>query len=54
MNKITSGNLKKRRIKDTILNGITYLSSGISVLVLAAIFIFVFTQGFSELFDLLC
>lgn len=49
MNKITSGNLKKRRIKDTILNGITYLSSGISVLVLAAIFIFVFTQGFSSL-----
>ena len=47
--KITSGNLKKRRIKDTILNGITYLSSGISVLVLAAIFIFVFTQGFSSL-----
>ena len=54
MNKIASGNLKKRRLKDAVLNAITYLSSGISVLVLAAIFIFVFTQGFSSLsFDLL-
>lgn len=43
-----------RKRKDGILNSITYLSSGISVLVLLAIFVFIFSKGFSTLgFDLL-
>lgn len=45
---------KKRKLMDGILNSITYVSSGISVFVLAAIFVFIFSKGFSSLsFDLL-
>lgn len=45
---------KKRRRSDGILNGITYLSSGLSVFILIAIFVFIFSKGFSSLgFDLL-
>lgn len=39
----------KRRIKDNVLNLVTYLSSGISVLILLAIFVFIFSKGFSTL-----
>lgn len=43
-----------RKRKDRILNSITYVSSGLSVLVLLAIFVFIFSKGFSTLgFDLL-
>jgi len=42
-------NLKKRILKDRLLNGMTYLSSGISVLVLSLIFVFIFSKGFSTL-----
>lgn len=45
---------KKRARKDAFLDGVTYLSSGLSVLVLAALFIFIFMKGGSLLnFDLL-
>ena len=45
---------KKRKLWDGILNGITYASSGLSVFVLLAIFVFIFSKGFSSLgFDLL-
>jgi len=41
---------KKRRVlKDRLMNGLTFLSSGISVLVLTMIFIFVFSKGVSTL-----
>lgn len=40
---------KKRKRSDNILNTITYVSSGISVFVLIAIFIFIFTKGFSSI-----
>lgn len=39
----------KRKRKDGILNGITFLSSGVSVFVLIAIFVFIFSKGFSSL-----
>ncbi len=46
--------LKKRKITDSILNGLTYLSSGLAVFVLLALFTFVFSKGSSLLsFDLL-
>lgn len=38
-------NLRKRRISDGILNGLTVASSGISVIVLLSLFGFVFSQG---------
>ena len=40
---------KLRALKDRLLNGITFLSSGISVFVLIIIFIFVFSKGWSTL-----
>lgn len=40
---------KKQKIKDGILNGITYLSSGLSVFILIAIFVFIFSKGFNSL-----
>jgi phosphate transport system permease protein len=40
---------KLRFIKDRYLNGLTYLSSGISVVALSLIFIFVFSRGWSTL-----
>lgn len=40
---------KKRRIIDGICNGVTYFSSGLSVFVLIAIFVFIFSKGFSSL-----
>lgn len=40
---------KKRKIKDGILNGITYFSSGLSIFILIAIFVFIFSKGFSSL-----
>jgi phosphate transport system permease protein len=40
---------KLRALKDHLLNGVTFLSSGISVFVLAIIFIFVFSKGWSTL-----
>lgn len=40
---------KKRKIIDGTWNGITYVSSGISVLILIAIFVFIFTKGYSTL-----
>ena len=39
------GNKKKRKFYDGILEGVTYFSSGLSVLVLAALFIFIFSKG---------
>lgn len=49
-----TGNKKRRKVYDTLLNGLTYGSSGISVLVLAALFIFIFSKGGSLVsFDLL-
>ena len=36
---------KKRKIKDSVLNIITYLSSALSVFVLLAIFVFIFSKG---------
>ena len=43
-----------RHLKDKILNGFTYFTSGISVLVLFAIFFFIFQKGYSTLsFDML-
>lgn len=38
-----------RYLKDRILNTLTYLSSGVSVIVLALIFVFVFSRGWSTL-----
>ena len=35
---------KKRKIKDSVLNIITYLSSALSVFVLLAIFVFIFSK----------
>lgn len=43
--KITLHTKKKRRIKDHMLNGITYLSSTISICLLMIIFFFIFNQG---------
>lgn len=40
---------KSRKIKDTILNVLTYLSSSISILILGAIIIFVVTKGWNNL-----
>lgn len=40
---------KKRKLKDGALNGITFFSSGLSVFILIAIFVFIFTKGFSSL-----
>jgi phosphate transport system permease protein len=40
---------KLRALKDRLLNGVTFLSSGISVLVLSLIFIFVFSRGWNTL-----
>lgn len=54
MKLIQANNQKKRKLKDGALNAATYLSSTLSVLVLIAIFVFVFSKGFSSLgFDLL-
>lgn len=54
MKQVHPNQRKKRKLYDNLLNGITYLSSGISVFVLIAIFIFIFSKGFSTLgFDLL-
>lgn len=39
----------RRLLKDRLLNGLTYLSSGISVLVLTLVFLFVFSKGASTL-----
>lgn len=45
---------RNRKIKDCLLNTITYLSSGLGVFILIAIFVFIFSKGFSSLgFDLL-
>lgn len=45
---------KKRKLVERILNGITYFSSGISVFILIAIFVFIFSKGSSLLsFNLL-
>lgn len=41
--------MKKRRIKDGILNVITYLFSSVGVIVLLAIVIFIFKKGFKSL-----
>ena len=40
---------RKRRLFDGLCNGVTYLSSGLSVFVLIAIFVFIFSKGFSSL-----
>ncbi|MGX8834226.1 phosphate ABC transporter permease PstA [Amedibacillus sp. YH-ame6] len=54
MKQINLAQKKKRKRNDGILNGITYVSSGVSVVVLIAIFIFIFSKGFSSLgFDIL-
>ncbi len=45
----TSGNQKKRRFYDGVLQGITYLSGSISLVVLIALFAFVFGKGFSSI-----
>lgn len=47
--KIKTGNQNKRRFYDGILQVLTYLSSGISVLVLAALFVFIFSRGWSSI-----
>lgn len=44
-----SNQKKKRRLFDGLCNGVTYLSSGLSVVVLLAIFVFIFSKGFSSL-----
>lgn len=52
--KVKTGNQKKRHFYDGILQGCTFVSSGISALVLIALFIFIFSKGWSLLnFDLL-
>ena len=38
-----------RKLKDSFLNALTYLSSSIAILVLVGIFAFVFIRGFSTL-----
>lgn len=54
MIKTSANQKKKRRLYDAICNGVTYLSSSLSLLVLLAIFVFIFSKGFSSLgFDLL-
>lgn len=40
---------KKRKFFDGLLNGVTFFSSGLSVLILIAIFVFIFSKGFSTL-----
>lgn len=40
---------KKRTLVDGLLNGITYVSSGLSVFVLIAIFVFIFSKGYRSL-----
>ena len=51
---VKTGNQKKRRFYDGVLQGCTYVSSGISVLVLTALFIFIFSKGWSLInFDLI-
>ena len=47
--KIKTGNQYKRRFYDGILQALTYLSSGISVLVLVALFVFIFSRGWSSI-----
>lgn len=47
--KIKTGNQNKRRFYDGILQALTILSSGISVLVLAALFVFIFSRGWSSI-----
>ena len=47
--KIKTGNQNKRRFYDGILQALTYLSSGISVMVLAALFVFIFSRGWSSI-----
>ena len=47
--KIKTGNQNKRRFYHGILQALTYLSSGISVLVLAALFVFIFSRGWSSI-----
>lgn len=47
--KIDSKQKKKRLLVDRILNGSTYLCSGISVVVLVALFIFIFSKGSGSL-----
>ncbi len=47
--KIKTGNQNKRRFYDGILQALTYLSSGISVLVLVALFVFIFSRGWSSI-----
>ena len=49
MKHINAKQRKNRKRKDGFLNGITFVSSGVSVFVLIAIFIFIFTKGFSSL-----
>ena len=41
--------MKKRIIKDKILNGITYLFSSFGVLILVLIFVFIFSNGASSI-----
>ena len=46
--------MKKRMFKDGLLNGLTYLFSSFGVLILALIFVFIFSNGASSIsFDLL-
>ena len=47
--KIKTGNQNKRRFYDGLLQALTYLSSGISVLVLVALFVFIFSRGWSSI-----
>lgn len=49
MMKMNKKQQKKRKVFDGLLNGVTFFSSGLSVFVLIAIFVFIFTQGFSTL-----
>ena len=45
---------RARKIKDGLLNGVTWFSTGLSVFILIAVFIFVFKRGWSTFsFDLL-
>ena len=54
MKQVDNKQKKKRKLFDGILNGVTFASSGLSVFVLIAIFVFIFSKGFSSLgFDLL-
>ena len=47
--KIKAGNHGKRKFYDGAFQGVTYLSSGISVIVLVALFVFIFTRGWSSI-----